>query len=171
MELKSISVAIQLDSARRNRAPIRSTSQACSEPERTGKRGRSRGTTAKRGNSCSRLMRFSLHDVDMKNGDSSAKAAIVKANAGERRRLEVMEGVKINHPLRSTTTASSRRGLLRSAALITRQRQGLELFGRVPIRTSCACTYFSSNRFAQITHPRYQARLRSRSVRAERCRH
>jgi RND family efflux transporter MFP subunit len=83
-------------------------------------------TTAKRWQQLVKTDAVSLQDVDMKNGDLAAKAAIVKATQANVHRLEVMEGFKrITAPFSGTVTARTTDvGALINAG----SGKGLELF-------------------------------------------
>jgi RND family efflux transporter MFP subunit len=83
-------------------------------------------TTAKRWQQLVKSDAVSLQDVDIKNGDLAAKAAIVKATQANVHRLEVMEGFKrITAPFSGTITARTTDvGALINAGSGT----GLELF-------------------------------------------
>jgi len=83
-------------------------------------------TTAKRWQQLVKSDAVSRQDVDMKNGDLAAKAAIVKATQANVERLEVMEGFKrITAPFSGTVTARTTDvGALINAG----SGKGLELF-------------------------------------------
>jgi RND family efflux transporter MFP subunit len=83
-------------------------------------------TTAKRWQQLVKSDAVSRQDVDMKNGDLAAKAAIVKATQANVDRLEVMEGFKrITAPFSGTVTARTTDvGALINAG----SGKGLELF-------------------------------------------
>jgi len=83
-------------------------------------------TTAKRWQQLVKTDAVSLQDVDMKNGDFAAKAAIVKATQANVERLEVMEGFKrITAPFGGIVTARTTDvGALINAG----SGKGLELF-------------------------------------------
>jgi RND family efflux transporter MFP subunit len=83
-------------------------------------------TTAKRWQQLVKTDAVSLQDVDMKNGDFAAKAAIVKATQANVERLEVMEGFKrITAPFSGIVTARTTDvGALINAG----SGKGLELF-------------------------------------------
>jgi RND family efflux transporter MFP subunit len=83
-------------------------------------------TTAKRWQQLVKTDAVSLQDVDMKNGDFAAKAAIVKATRANVDRLEVMEGFKrITAPFSGIVTARTTDvGALINAG----SGKGLELF-------------------------------------------
>jgi RND family efflux transporter MFP subunit len=84
------------------------------------------GTTATRWQQLVKSDAVSRQDVDMKNGDLAAKAAIVKATQANVDRLEVMEGFKrITAPFSGTVTARTTDvGALINAG----SGKGLELF-------------------------------------------
>ncbi len=83
-------------------------------------------TTAKRWQQLVKTDAVSLQDVDMKNGDFAAKAAIVKATQANVERLEVMEGFKrITAPFSGTVT---QRTTDVGALINAGSGKGLELF-------------------------------------------
>ena len=83
-------------------------------------------TTAKRWQQLVKTDAVSRQDVDMKNGDFAAKAAIVKATRANVDRLEVMEGFKrITAPFSGTVTA---RTTDVGALINSGSGKGLELF-------------------------------------------